>query len=40
MVYERDKVKGQKLGILTNFKYLGAVVSDGMSKAEILSSIK
>ena len=30
------KVKGQKLGIVTSFKYLGAVVSDAGSKIEVL----
>ena len=30
-------VKEQKLGTVTNFKYLGAVVSDDGSKPEILS---
>ena len=33
------KVKGQTLGIVTSFKYLGAVVSDDGFKPEILSSI-
>ena len=33
------KVKGQKLGILTSFKYLGTIVSDEGSKAEVLSRI-
>ena len=33
------KVKGQKLGTVTSFKYLGAVVSDDGSKPEVLSSI-
>ena len=33
------KVKGQKLGIVTSFKYLRAVVSDDGSKPEILSRI-
>ena len=33
------KVKGQKLGTVTSFKYLGAVVSDHGSKPEILSRI-
>ena len=33
------KVKGQKLGTVTSFKYLGAVVSDGGSKPEFLSRI-
>ena len=30
------KVKGQKLGTVTGFKYLGAVVSDDSSKSESL----
>ena len=34
------KVKGQKLGTVTSFKYLGAVVSDDASKPEILSRIE
>ena len=33
------KVKGQKLGTVTSFKYLGAVVSDDSSKLEVLSRI-
>ena len=33
------KAKGQKLDIVTSFKYLGAVVSDDGSKPEILSRI-
>ena len=33
------KVKGQELGTVTSFKYLGAVVSDDGYKAEILSNI-
>ena len=33
------KVKGQKLGTVTSFKYLGAVVSDDGSKPEALSRI-
>ena len=37
---KRDiKVKGQKLGTVTNFKYLVAVVSDDGSKPEVLSRI-
>ena len=37
---QRDiKVKGQKLGTVTSFKYLGAVVSDDGSKPEVLSRI-
>ena len=33
------QVKGQKLGTVTSFKYLGAVVSDDGSKSEVLSRI-
>ena len=33
------KVKGQKLGTVTSFKYLGAVVSDDGSKSEALTMI-
>ena len=33
------KVKGQKLGTVTSFKYLRAVVSDNGSKPEVLSTI-
>ena len=33
------KVKGQKLGTATSFKYLGAVVSDDGSEPEVLSRI-
>ena len=33
------KIKGQKLGTGTSFKYLGAVVSDDGSKPEVLSRI-
>ena len=33
------KVKGQKLGTVTSFRYLGVVVSDDGSKPEILSRI-
>ena len=33
------KVKGQKLGTVTSFKYLGAVVSDDGSKSEVLSRV-
>ena len=33
------KVKGQKLGTVTSFKYLGAVVSDDGCKPEVLSRI-
>ena len=36
-VIQREiKVKGQKLGTVTRFKYLGAVVSDDGSKPEVL----
>ena len=34
------KVKGQKFGTVTSFKYLGAVVSDDCSKPEVLSRIE
>ena len=33
------KVNGQRLGIVTSFKYLGTVVSDDGSKPEVLSRI-
>ena len=33
------KIKGQTLGTVTSFKYLGAVVSDDGSKPEVLSRI-
>ena len=33
------KVKGQKLGTVTSFKYLGAVFTDDGSKPEVLSRI-
>ena len=33
------KVKGQKLSTLTSFKYLGAIVSDDVTKPKILSRI-
>ena len=37
---EREiKIKGQKLGTVTSFKYLGAVVSDDGSKPAVLSRI-
>ena len=35
----RLKVKEQKFGTVTSFKYLGAVVSDDGSKPEILSRL-
>ena len=38
-IQRETKVKGQKLGTITSFKYLGAVVSDDGSKPEILSRI-
>ena len=34
------KVKGQKLGTVTSFKFLGAIVSDEGSKPEVLSRIE
>ena len=33
------EVKGMKLGTITSFKYLGAVVSDEDSKPEVLSKV-
>ena len=36
---ERDKGKGQTLGTVTSFKYLGAVVQDDGSKPEVFSRI-
>ena len=38
-IQRETKVKGQKLGTVTSFKYLGAVVSDDGSKPEVLSRI-
>ena len=38
-IQRETKVKGQKLGTVTTFKYLGAVVSDDGSKPEFLSRI-
>ena len=32
-----DKMNGQKLETVTNFKYLGSVITDEGSKPEILS---
>ena len=39
MASREIKVKGQKLGTVTSYKYLGAVVSDNGSKPEVLSRI-
>ena len=36
-IQRETKLKGHKLGTVTSFKYLGAVVSDDGSKPEILS---
>ena len=33
------KLKGQKLGTVTSFKYLGAGISDDGSKPEVLSGL-
>ena len=33
------KAKGQKLGTVTSFKYLGAIISDEGLKPEVLSRI-
>ena len=38
-IQRERKVKRQKLGTVTSFKYLGAVVSDDGSKTEVLSRI-
>ena len=38
-IHREIKVKGQKLGTVSSFKYLGALMSDDGSKPEILSSI-
>ena len=38
-IQKEIKVKGQRLGTITSFKYLEAVVSDEGSKSEILSKI-
>ena len=39
LIQKEIKVKGQRLGTVTSFKYLGAVVSDDGSKSEVLSRI-
>ena len=36
-ILRESKVKGKKLGTVTCFKYIGAMVSDERSKTEILS---
>ena len=39
--FQREiKVKGQKFGTVTSFKYLGTIVSDEDSKSELLSRIE
>ena len=38
-IQRKVKVKGQKLGSVKSFKYLGAGVSDDGSKPEVLSRI-
>ena len=38
-IQRKIQVKGQKLGTVTSFKYLGAVVSDDGSKLEVLSRV-
>ena len=35
-IQREKKVKKQKLGTVTSFKYLGAIISDDGSKAEVL----
>ena len=37
-IQRKIKVKGQKLGTVTSFKYLGAVVSDDGCKPEVLKN--
>ena len=38
-IHKEIKASGQKLQSVTNFKYLGAIISEAGSKAEILSRI-
>ena len=38
-IQKEIKIKRQKLGTVTSFKYLGAIVSDDGSKSEMLSRI-
>ena len=38
-IHKEIKASGQKRQTLTNFKYLGAIISDAGSKAEMLSRI-
>ena len=38
-IHKEIKASGQKLQTVTNFKYLGAIISDAGSKAEMLSKI-
>ena len=38
-MHKEIKASGQKLQTITNFKYVGAVISDAGSKAEIVSVI-
>ena len=38
-IHKEIKASGQKLQTVTNFKYLGAIISDAGSKADILSRI-
>ncbi len=38
-IHKEIKASGQKLQTVTNFKYMGAIISDAGSKAEILSRI-
>ena len=39
-IQRESKVKGKKVGAITSFKYVGAVVSGHGSKREILSKLK
>ena len=38
-IHKEIKVKQRKLGTVTNFKYIGAIVSDEGSKLEVLLRI-
>ena len=38
-IHKEIKASGQKLQTVTNFKYMGAIISDARSKADVLSII-
>ena len=38
-IHKEIKASGQKLQTVTNFKYMGAIISDARSKADVLSRI-